>query len=95
MNNTDLKTQLIADFKTAEGRMNGEAKSAVHQIRQQALERFDKLGFPTIRHEEWKYSNVKNLVSQAFEFNAVTNFSAKDLEEMPIPNLEGNIRVVA
>jgi Fe-S cluster assembly protein SufD len=91
MNNTDLKTQLIADFKTAEGRMNGEAKSAVHQIRQQALERFDKLGFPTIRHEEWKYSNVKNLVSQAFEFNAVTNFSAKDLEEMPIPNLEGNI----
>jgi Fe-S cluster assembly protein SufD len=91
MNNTDLKTQLIADFKTAEGRMNGEAKSAVHQIRQQALERFDKLGFPTIRHEEWKYSNVKNLVSQAFDFNAVTNFSAKDLEEMPIPNLEGNI----
>jgi Fe-S cluster assembly protein SufD len=91
MNNTDLKTQLIADFKTAEGRMNGEAKSAVHQVRQQALERFDKLGFPTIRHEEWKYSNVKNLVNQAFEFNAVTNFSAKDLEEMPIPNLEGNI----
>ena len=91
MNNTDLKTQLIADFKTAEGRMNGEAKSAVHQIRQQALERFDKLGFPTIRHEEWKYSNVKNLVNQAFEFNAVTNFSAKDLEEMSIPNLEGNI----
>ena len=91
MNNTDLKTQLIADFKTAEGRMNGEAKSAVHQIRQKALEHFDKLGFPTIRHEEWKYSNVKNLVNQAFEFNAVTNFSAQDLEEMPIPNLEGNI----
>lgn len=91
MNNTDLKTQLIADFKTAEGRMNGEAKSAVHQIRQQALERFDKLGFPTIRHEEWKYSNVKNLVNQAFDFNAVTNFSAKDLEDMSIPNLEGNI----
>ncbi len=91
MNNTDLKTQLIADFKTAEGRMNGEAKSAVHQVRQQALERFDKLGFPTTRHEEWKYSNVKNLVNQAFEFNAETNFSAKDLEEMPIPNLEGNI----
>ena len=91
MNNIDLKTQLIADFKTAEGRMNGEAKSAVHLVRQQALERFDKLGFPTIRHEEWKYSNVKNLVNQAFEFNAVTNFSAKDLEEMPIPNLEGNI----
>ncbi len=91
MNNSDLKTQLIADFKTAEGRMNGEAKSAVHLVRQQALERFDKLGFPTIRHEEWKYSNVKNLVNQAFDFNAKTDFSAADLEQMPIPNLEGNI----
>ena len=91
MNNTDLKTQLIADFKTAEGRMNGEAKSAVHQVRQQALERFEALGFPTTRHEEWKYSNVKNLVNQAFDFNAKTDFSAADLELMPIPNLEGNI----
>jgi Fe-S cluster assembly protein SufD len=91
MNNTDLKTQLIADFKTAEGRMNGEAKSAVHQIRRQALERFEALGFPTTRHEEWKYSNVKNLVNQAFDFNAKTNFSAEDLDQMPIPNLEGNI----
>ena len=91
MNNTDLKTQLIADFKTAEGRMNGEAKSAVHLVRQQALERFEALGFPTTRHEEWKYSNVKNLINQAFDFNAKTDFSAADLELMPIPNLEGNI----
>ena len=91
MNDTDLKTQLIADFKTAEGRMNGEAKSAVHQVRQQALERFEALGFPTTRHEEWKYSNVKNLVNQAFDFNAKTDFTAADLDLMPIPNLEGNI----
>jgi Fe-S cluster assembly protein SufD len=91
MNNTDLKTQLIADFKTAEGRMNGEAKSSVHKVRQQALEHFEALGFPTTRHEEWKYSNVKNLINQAFDFNAKTDFSAADLELMPIPNLEGNI----
>lgn len=91
MTNTDLKAQLISDFKTAEGRMNGEAKSAVHQVRQQALERFEALGFPTTRHEEWKYSNVKNLINQAFDFNAKTDFTAADLELMPIPNLEGNI----
>ena len=53
--------------------------------------RFEALGFPTTRHEEWKYSNVKNLVNQAFDFNAKTDFSAADLELMPIPNLEGNI----
>jgi Fe-S cluster assembly protein SufD len=57
--NTDLKAQLIADFKDAEGKMNGEAKSPIHLVRQQALQTFDQLGFPTIKHEEWKYSNVK------------------------------------
>ena len=91
MTNLDLKAQLISDFKTAEGRMNGESKSAVHQVRKQALERFEALGFPTTRHEEWKYSNVKNLINQVFDFNAKTDFSATDLEQMPIPNLEGNI----
>ncbi len=89
--NTNLKTQLITAFHTAEGRMNGEAKSPVHQIRRQAIKSFEKLGFPTIKHEEWKYSNVKELVNQAFEFNATSSFTAQDLAAMPIPNLEGNI----
>jgi len=63
MDNKDsLKAQLISDFQTIEGRMNGAAKSAVHQVRQEALKTFETLGFPTIKHEEWKYSNVKNLV---------------------------------
>lgn len=89
--NTDLKAQLIADFKDAEGKMNGEAKSPIHLVRQQALQTFDQLGFPTIKHEEWKYSNVKNLVNESFTFNAPSNFSAADVEQMAIPNLDGNI----
>lgn len=89
--NTDLKAQLIADFKDAEGKMNGEAKSPIHLVRQQALQTFDQLGFPTIKHEEWKYSNVKNLVSQSFAFHAPSDFSAADVEQMAIPNLDGNI----
>lgn len=92
MDNKDsLKAQLISDFQTIEGRMNGAAKSAVHQVRQEALKTFETLGFPTIKHEEWKYSNVKNLVNQAFEFNAASDFSAQDVAESSIPNLEGNI----
>lgn len=89
--NTDLKAQLIADFKDAEGKMNGEAKSPIHLVRQQALQTFDQLGFPTIKHEEWKYSNVKNLVNQSFTFNAPSDFRVADVEQMAIPNLDGNI----
>ncbi|AEI49964.1 Fe-S cluster assembly protein SufD [Runella slithyformis] len=89
--NNDLKQQLVADFQAAESRLNGEAKTAVHQKRREAMQRFETLGFPTVRHEEWKYSNVSNLVKQAFDFNVQSDFGIKDVEALEIPNLQGNI----
>ncbi len=91
MNNTNLKEQLLADFQQFEGKLNGQAQTPFHQVRQQAIQTFNELGFPTIKHEEWKYSNVKNLVNQGFEFNAVSSFSQEDVNQLDIPNLEGNI----
>ncbi|MFD1819120.1 Iron-regulated ABC transporter permease protein SufD [Pseudarcicella hirudinis] len=88
---SSLKAQLIADFQIAESRMNGEAKTAIHQVRQEALKAFDQLGFPTTKHEEWKYSNVKSLVNESYEFNAGSAITLGDLEQLAIPNLEGNI----
>ena len=38
--------------------------------RLEALARFESLDFPTIRHEEWKYTNLRNLVNQDFTINA-------------------------
>jgi Fe-S cluster assembly protein SufD len=66
----DLKTRLITDFHARESVMNGEASSAFHQKKRAALAQFDKLGFPTPRNEEWKYSNVKDLISVNYNFNA-------------------------
>lgn len=89
--NTDLKAQLVADFHANESRLNGASKTPFFQRKKDALNAFDKLGFPTIRHEEWKYSNVKGLVSQVFDFNDSGNLTAEDLETLRIPNLEGNV----
>ncbi len=89
--NNDLKQQLVADFQATESRLNGEAKTEVHQKRREAMQRFEALGFPTIKHEEWKYSNVSNLVKQAFDFNVKSDFGTKDVEALEIPNLQGNV----
>lgn len=87
----DLKTKLVTDFYARESVMNGEASSAFHQKKRAALVRFDQLGFPTIRNEEWKYSNVKDLISQSYNFNAATNLSVADLEDLKIPSQVANI----
>ncbi len=89
--NTDLKAQLVADFQASETRLNGASKTPFFQRKKDALNAFDKLGFPTIRHEEWKYSNVKGLVNQVFDFNAPGQVTPADVEALRIPNLEGNI----
>ncbi len=71
--------------------MNGEAQTSLHETRQKALARFEKLGFPTPKHEEWKYSNVRNLTNQDFDFAGNHAVTAADLEALKIPNLTGNV----
>src|SRR5689334_7416999 len=36
-------------------------------LREEALHRFNKLGFPTIRDEEWKYTSARPIATTPFE----------------------------
>jgi Fe-S cluster assembly protein SufD len=89
----EFKDQLLAAFQSNEERMNGESKTPLHQVRRAALHQFDLLGFPTIRHEEWKYSNVANLLKEAFDLDSTSTLTADDLGSLQIPNLDGNILI--
>jgi len=71
--------------------MNGESKTPLHQLRRAALQKFEQLGFPTIRHEEWKYSNVTNFLKETFELGSPTTLTADDLTSLQIPSMDGNI----
>lgn len=88
---SSLKAELIADFQSSQTKLNGKAALPIHQLRGDAMQNFDKLGFPTTRHEEWKYSNVSNLVKQTFDFHTKTDFNQADLEKILLPHLTGNV----
>ncbi len=92
MNETiDLKRVLLEEFDRQERALNGAAGSAFFANRKNALADFDRLGFPTAKHEEWKYSNVRNLIAVPYHFNAPHQVTPADIEALAIPNLEGNI----
>lgn len=65
--NTDLKLQLLEDFKKLEANLNGESKNYFHKIRQDAIASFIELGFPVKKLEEWKYTNVNNILKHDFK----------------------------
>jgi Fe-S cluster assembly protein SufD len=53
-------------FDHAAGGLNGSAGSRVHVLRRAALARFEELGFPTTRDEEWRFTNVNPIARTNF-----------------------------
>lgn len=91
MENISLKDQINTDFQILSKNLNGSAVKPANQIRKVAFDAFNELGFPTTKHEEWKYSNLKGLTNNNYNFNSKSKLTAEEIENMPIPNLEGNI----
>lgn len=67
---TDAKAWYLSYFDFFESKLNGGAALPFHQTRREALAHFAELGFPTTRHEEWKYTNLAPLLEHTF--NLVT-----------------------
>jgi Fe-S cluster assembly protein SufD len=56
----------------------GKGQSDFSSIRQNAMDRFQTLDFPTTRQEDWKYTNLKPVLSTPFEFFTKQNPHAID-----------------
>lgn len=53
----DYRTSVVAE------------ESLLSPLRTMAIDRFSELGFPTTRHEEWKYTNVTPILKTHYAFN--------------------------
>ena len=61
MENAGTYQQDFAKFQDREG----EAGRWLRPLREPAMQRFIELGFPTIRNEEWRFTNVRPIASTA------------------------------
>ena len=57
----------LADFAQLASNGNTPAPPWMRELRRTARDRFTALGFPTTRHEEWKYTNVAPIARSRFE----------------------------
>lgn len=84
MTNTELEFEAL---------LKDQADLAYNKIRNQAYESFQKLGIPTIKNEEWKYSSLKGLDKYEYSLNKSAEAGDFDLEQLPFSSLEA-IRLV-
>lgn len=66
MSNTDFKQWFIENFQTFEKNLNGEKTESFHEIRKDALSKFSSMNIPTVKDEEWKYTNISPVIKHNF-----------------------------
>jgi Fe-S cluster assembly protein SufD len=64
--NSSQTDWVASNFLTLEKGLNGSAGSPVHALRKTALQQFAKVGFPSPKLEDWKYTNVSGVAKVPF-----------------------------
>ncbi|MGZ5191780.1 MAG: Fe-S cluster assembly protein SufD, partial [Flavisolibacter sp.] len=57
-------------------------------IEQNAFDAFNRMGIPTVRHEEWKYTRINSVFNISFEFKKQNTLSSSDLDSLRLPGNE-------
>jgi Fe-S cluster assembly protein SufD len=57
----------VSSFLEREGKLAGNDRHWLVTLRRDAIERFAELGFPTTKHEEWRFTNIAALAATPFE----------------------------
>lgn len=81
-------------FKT---HFNGDAKQTFHATREKAVNEFARLGFPSTRMEEWRFTNVTEISKSNFspaQEQSVKSVSAKDVDAFMLPDWKGSVLVL-
>jgi Fe-S cluster assembly protein SufD len=80
MNTTDQHTGAFVKTQAAGHLPGGPQISA---LRKDAIQRFSELGFPTTKHEEWKYTNVAPILKNDYHLEASSAFLLKQEDIRP------------
>lgn len=85
-----LKEDIIHSFMAFEASLNGHSKSPVHKIRSEAFDRFEKLGFPNQKNEDWKYTSLIPITKREYSFkpNADEALEYKDVKKYFVHDID-------
>ena len=93
----ELKEKILSSYVAFE---NGiDINSDIHEIRTEALENFEKLGFPTKKLEDWKYTSLNAVLKNDFsiflnkensvQFADVKNYFIHDIDTFKVVFIDG------
>jgi len=81
-------------FNKFEHELNGGIAHPFHHVRRNALSRIKELGFPSLRNEDWKYTNISPILNQSYQFPAkLPKMNKSEILSLILPTLKDNTLV--
>lgn len=87
------KEIFIEQFKNLESSLNGKSNSEIFQKRKSAISNLEKLGFPTTKNEDWKYTDLSKLYNFNFAVPDIIELNHSVIDNYHISGLNENILV--
>ena len=93
----ELKEKLLSSFMAFEERV--DVQSELHDVRTSAIKNFENKGFPTKKHEAWKYTSLNAILKNDFtvfpkkenaiEFNHVKKYFLHEIDTYKVVFIDG------
>ena len=91
-NSTQQKNWYLEQFKVFEKSLNGQRSLPIHELRKEALKQFAELEFPSLKNEDWKYTNIEPIINLNFESDTeAPALSSKDIEAFKIEDMAAQL----
>jgi len=74
----------LSRFADLESMSNHNGNGRLSALKREAANRFQALGFPSARNEDWKYTSLKSLMNIAFEESEPTAMPGADLAALAL-----------
>ncbi|MBI1388527.1 MAG: Fe-S cluster assembly protein SufD [bacterium] len=88
-NAQDARAFYLSSFDSLSKQSFVNEPAWLHEIRRGAIERFNELGFPHTRLEEWRFTNVRAIAETEYELAAQAGeYPAEAFEAVRLPQLD-------
>lgn len=78
------ETRYVDQFKQFSANGGKSAPAWLKELREDAIGRFENLGFPTTRNEEWRFTSVKDIVAQQYELATKRELPSLDVAAVAV-----------
>jgi Fe-S cluster assembly protein SufD len=82
INTRPIKERLLELYHTHTEAIKGKATPLVNRLRQNALTRFEKNGFPDTGLESWRFTNLEPLLLTEFDFDFRNHSRSMDIDKI-------------